>query len=228
MFRAAITILAIVCLSSNAYARDVSVGPVTIKLTTPGGACEADPGKAADARYIAGVKGMIANSGNTLLAAYADCQQFAAWRVSKLPYLPHTYQYQSFGAYAEKGVPDSPSQVIKTTCNELREQGKKYAENDFPDMRDRAKNLIKKVEVTGSAFFGVVAEDPDACYAANLQQFKISTGALVKQIALWATVVVKNRVVFYYDYAPYSDENSVNTLVEELRPQVAAFLAANK
>lgn len=59
----------------------------------------------------------------------------------------------------------------------MRTEGKKYAENNFPDMRDRAKNVMKKVEVTGSAFIGVLAEDPDACYAANLQQFKISTGA---------------------------------------------------
>ncbi len=85
MLRAAIAILAIVAMSSTAHAGDVTVGPVTIKLTTPGGACEANPNTPTDARYIAGVKGMIANSGNTLLSAYADCQQFADWRVSKLP-----------------------------------------------------------------------------------------------------------------------------------------------
>jgi len=227
MLRTVLIILAIVFVSP-AHAKDVSVGPVTIKLTTPGGACEADPNKPTDARFIAGVKGMIANTGNTLLSAYADCQEFADWRVSKLPYLPHTYQYQSFDAYAENGTTDSPAEVIKTTCEELRSEGKKYAENNFPDMRDRARNVMKKVEVTGSAFIGVLAEDPDACYAANLQQFKISTGATVKQIALWATVVVKNRVVFYYDFTPYTDENSVKAAVEDFKPQVAAFLAANK
>ena len=228
MLRAVIAVLAIFSVSSVAHAGDVSVGPVTIRLTTPGGACEADPNTATDARFITGIKGMIANTGNTLLSAYADCKQFADWRVSKLPYLPHTYQYQSFDAYAEKGVPDTPGQTIKTTCEELRAEGKKYAENNFPDMRDRAKEVMKKVEVTGSAFIGVLAEDPDACYAANLQQFKIANGTLVKQIALWATVVVKNRVIFYYDYAPYTGENSVEATLRDFKPNVAAFLAANK
>lgn len=228
MLRAVMALLAFVSLAHAARAGEVSVGPVKIRLTTPGGACEADPKSAIDARYLAGVKGMIANSGNTLLSAYADCQQFADWRVSKIAYLPHTYQYQSFDAYVEKGVPDTPAQVIKTTCDELRTEGKKYAENNFPDMRDRARNVMKKVEVTGSAFIGVLAEDPDACYAANLQQFKIANGTVVKQIALWATVVVKNRVIFYYDYAPYTGEDSVKATLDDFKPQVAAFLAANK
>ena len=228
MLRAVIAILAIVSVSSASHAGEVSVGPVKIKLTTPGGACEANPNTATDARFLAGIKGMIANTGNTLLSAYADCQQFADWRVSKLAYLPHTYQYQSFDAYVEKGAPDTPAQVIKTTCEELRAEGKKYAENNFPDMRDRARSVMTKVEVTGSAFIGVLAEDPDACYAANLQQFKIANGTLVKQIALWATVVVKNRVIFYYDYAPYTGEDSVKATLDDFRPQVAAFLAANK
>jgi hypothetical protein len=227
MLRAALAILAIFYVSA-VQAKDVSVGPVKIRLTTPGGACEADPNTPSDARYLAAVRGMIANSGNTLLSAYADCQQFADWRASKLPYLPHTYQYQSFDAYAEKGSPDSPAQVIKSTCDELRTEGKKYAENNYPDMRDRAKSVMTKVEVTGSAFIGVLAEDPDACYAANLQQFKISDGSSKKQIAMWATVVVKNRVIFFYDYVPYTGEDSVQATLEDFKPQVAAFLAANK
>ncbi len=50
----------------------------------------------------------------------------------------------------------------------------------------------------------------------------------MKQIALWAIVVFKKRVIYYYDFAPYTDENSVQAVLDDFKPQVAAFLAANK
>src|SRR3954452_2970341 len=89
----ALTLLAV--LPRAAYAADVKMGDVTLRLIPPVGYCELNPAEKSDKRMLTAAEGMVAPGGNELLAMSADCTELRNWRTGRLPLLQHMAQYQT-------------------------------------------------------------------------------------------------------------------------------------
>jgi hypothetical protein len=84
-----------------------------------------------------------------------------------------------------------------------------------------------KIKLNESGFIGVLAEDPTACYAALLQKLLTQFGTEKTQVVLFATTVVKRKMIFYYLFSPYVSADTVTAMVALHKKNVAALLAAN-
>src|SRR5262249_58123784 len=111
-------VLAVAALAGGAWAADVSIGGVAIKLPAPAGFCELTASQPSDNRVLTTFGGLLEKSGNRLLSVSADCQQLADWRVGKRPFLDDYAQYQATIASMDQTVP-SPKTLIHQTHDTL-------------------------------------------------------------------------------------------------------------
>jgi hypothetical protein len=56
----------------------------------------------------------------------------------------------------------------------------------------------------------------------------LQTGTDIAQAAVFATTIVKSKLVYYYLFAPYVSGQSVIDLLNQLRRNVAALEASNR
>jgi hypothetical protein len=141
--------------------------------------------------------------------------------------LDNTAQYQTMISLENAPLPATPEAMIKDTCNQLRAQGEQMVANATSDAKTRAEEVLKTIKVNESKFMGVVGEDPLACYAAVLQEFTTETGAEKTQVIVFATAVLKGKIIYYYLYAPYVSGDSVTQMLAEQRVNVTKLQAAN-
>lgn len=227
MIRSA-TALFVFCLFSSAVAaKEANVGPASLNLTPPQGYCEMDAAQPSDARMLTAINGMLGNTANRLLVASAECNQLKDWRTGKRQLLDNTAQYQTMISLENAPLPATPEAMIKDTCNQLRAQGEQMVANATSDAKTRAEKVLKTIKVNESKFMGVVGEDPLACYAAVLQEFTTETGAEKTQVIVFATTVLKGKIIYYYLYAPYVSGDSVTQMLAEQRVNVTKLQAAN-
>jgi hypothetical protein len=94
-------------------------------------------------------------------------------------------------------------------------------------MKARIEEAVRGVQLNQVRSLGVVAEDANACYAALVQRFKAETGKDVTIMALFATTLVRGKLVLYYLYSPYRSAQTMTALLAKQKLNVAALLAAN-
>lgn len=162
--------------STTATASETVIGGVSINLPVPSGFCELSASNPADNRMVTTISGLVAKGGNKLLNMSADCQQLADWRAHKRNYLDDYGQYQTATAQMDKLVA-SPEAAIKGTCQELRTQGSQITANQTPDIKARIEDTLKKVKLNEVSFLGVLDEDTNGCYAAQLQKMQTDNGS---------------------------------------------------
>lgn len=227
MIRAAALAVAAFLLAGFASAKDAAVGTASLTLPPPPDYCEMDVSKTSDARMVNAIEGMLANTGNRLLAVSADCKQLADWRTGKRQLIDNMAQYQTLVAWENGPLPGAPDEVIKATCDQMRTQGDKLVADMTPDIKARAEQVLKTVQVNEMRFLGVVGEEPQACYAALLQKFKTEIGTEKTQVTVFATVIIRGKLVYHYLFAPYVDGNTASTLLAEQQENVRRLRAAN-
>jgi hypothetical protein len=209
---------------AGAHASNVKIGPTTIVLPRQPGFCELDESKAADKRMLVATRGMVGT--NLLLSMEADCGQLTTWRTKTGTLLQNFIQYQTMSSWVDKPIAAS---AIKDTCDELAKEGEKLAADQLPDTRSRAEVFLKKVEVQGSQFLGVLENKPgEVCFSSLLTKFKADTGSNVAQLTVWATTRIRDKLVYLYYFAPYSDANSLTTALANLRVYYSSLVAANR
>ncbi len=113
-------VLTLLCLlpSVAAYAVDVEMAGVTLKLIAPKGYCELETGQPSDKRMIDFLKVALSKGPNDLLSISADCDELRVWRVTRGKLLEHFSQYQ-----VEKARRSGPFTIeeAKSSCTVMRE-----------------------------------------------------------------------------------------------------------
>jgi hypothetical protein len=223
--RRSIGLLLVMGLASGAMAKDAKVGTTSLTLTAPSGHCELDPAQPVDAAMMRVTEAALAGQ-NKLLATFANCKHLTDWRAGKRPMLDDFAQYQTLLSMMD--APPAPPEALKELCRNLREEGEKMVVGLAPDIKTRIEQVLKDVKVNQTRFLGVVAEEPEACYAVLVQRMKSATGKDVTQVSLFATMFLKGKIVYYYLFAPYQNNFTVTSLLARHKANVAALLAANK
>jgi hypothetical protein len=220
MIRPVATLVLAGLLLNSASAKEVNVGAVSLNLLPPTGSCDLDAANASDARMLKAVEGMLGSTNNRLLAMSADCAQLADWRAGKRPLLDNFAQYQTLIAWESGPLPQTPDTIIKTACNDMRAQGDQLLAAVAPGVKARAEEVLKTVKINEMKFLGVVGEEPNACYAALLQKIHTEIGTDKTQVTVFATTIVKSKLVYLYQFAPYVDGDSVTDLVAQQKSHV--------
>jgi hypothetical protein len=222
----ALTTLCLLCWA--AAAKEAKLGAVALTLPAPAGYCELSEAQPGDAGMITAIGAMLDKGGNRLLVISAECQQLDDWHAGRRPLLANYAQYQTLKAWENSNLPAAPAEVIKGTCAQLRAKGESLTTNMTPDVQRRFDEVMKTVKINEMKFLGVLDEDSNTCYAALLQRIRLQTGTDIAQAAVFATTIVKSKLVYYYLFAPYVGGQSVIDLLNQLRRNVAALEASNR
>jgi hypothetical protein len=228
MFVLVFVLSSMILFAPAAFGENARVGTSTVAFVPPAGYCEFQSGQPGDARMLQAIRGMIEPIGNTLLSASAECGQLKDWRSGARKLISDMTQYQTVTAWMEKDLSEGADTLVKNTCATLRTEGEKIASNMLPDVKARAAEVIKGMKVNEMRFLGVVDENPGVCYAALLQKFQAQTGEDVTQLGVYATLVVKGKIVYFYQFSPYAGPDSVPAVLAKHKNSVAAFIAINK
>lgn len=171
------------------------------------------------------VGGLVTKAGNTLLSMTADCGQLTAWRAHKRPLLDDYTQYQAATATMESSAP--PSESIAQTCATLRASGEKFVADSESTTKANVEKVLTKVKINETAFVGVLAEEPTACYAGMIQKMHTEADTDKTQLIVFAITIVKNKSIFLYRFAAYANSDSVTETLGRMKADVAALYKAN-
>ena len=210
--------------ASSAFAAQANIGGVPINLPAPSGFCDLSASNASDKRMLDTLGPLLEKSGNKLLAMSADCRQLSEWHTGKRQLLDDYGQYQTQIA----GMDKPPSETVAQTCTTLRNEGNKILANQLPDIKKRVESTLSKIKLNETSFLGVLAEDPDACYAGLIQKIHTEAGTDKTQVTVFAVSIVKNKSVFTYRFGLYRGPQSVDAMLRKIKIDVAALIAANK
>src|SRR5262249_554625 len=210
--------------AASALAAPARIGAVSIALPPPSGFCDLSASNASDKRMLDTLGPLLEKSGNKLLAMSADCRQLAEWHTGKRQLLDDYGQYQTQIA----GMDKPPSETIAQTCTTLRNEGNKILANQMPDIKKRVESTLSKIKLNETSFLGVLAEDPDACYAGLIQKIHTEANTDKTQVTAFAISIAKNKSVFIYRFSVYHGPKSIDTSLSNIKVDVAAFLAANR
>jgi hypothetical protein len=207
-------------LSASVNARDVKVGATSITLSPPQGYCSLDASNTADAKMLAAVEGMLGRTGNRLLLLSADCGQLADWRTGKRQLLDNMAQHQSLIKLENARLSATPEATIEQACARLRKQGEQMVTDMTADVQERADKILKSVKLNEMKFLGVLGEEPRVCYAALLQRFLTEVGTEKTQVAVFATTIVRGKVLYYYLFAPYVSGETLSSMLQQHKANV--------
>jgi hypothetical protein len=227
MMRRVVTLIFACFCVSSARGEDVKIGEVSIKLSAPPGYCALNASNAADARMITALEDMLDKSGNRLLSLSADCGQLADWHSGKRQLLDNMAQHQTRTSWENLQLPLTPEALIMDACSDLRARGDQLVTAMTPDAKQRVEEVLKTVKINEMKFLGVLDEEPAICYAALLQRFATETGTQKTQVAVFATTVVRQKLLYYYLFAPYVDGESVSTALEQQKVNARRLRSEN-
>lgn len=211
-------------LAPAALAQDVVVGNAQIRLTPPVGHCVLADSQPSNSRALQAVRTAIP-PGNRLLAMTANCRQLADWRAGKLPLLLDSAQFQT--QHQGEDHSKDPQGAVRELCKVLRAQGGDLMSRLPAEANQRLAQTAASVKINETRFLGVLAEDAQACYAGALLKIRPEQGNEVSRLTVFASTVVRGRLVFYYLTAPYQPGHAIGDLVVRHKANVTSFLAAN-
>jgi len=226
MLRLVVAPLLLWALSLAASATDVRIGTTSLNLTAPTGYCELDRAQASDKRMLDAVAGMISGT-NRLLSMSAECQQLRDWRTGKRPLLDDFAQYQTLEQMANTVLPSPYDSAITQICGELRAQGDQMLSGMMPDIKARAEQVMASVKVNEMRFLGVLAEEPNACYAGILQKFRTEAGTDKTQVGVFVTTILRGKIVYYYLFSVYVNSDTVVDLLAKHKGNLYRLRTAN-
>jgi hypothetical protein len=226
MLRRAV-ILLIICLPMAVTAKEAMIGGVPINLPPPPGYCELDAVKASDAQMLTTVGNLLGASGNRLVLASAECKQLKDWRAGKRTLIDNMAQYQTLVSLENAELPAAPEAAIKELCDQMRAQADQLMDDVADNLKRRAEEAMQDVKFDATEFLGVVAQEPFACYAALLQKLKTEGGADRAQVTVFATTVIKNKIVYAYLFAPYVSGDTVTAMLALQKANVDRLQKAN-
>src|SRR5262245_36643810 len=167
-------VLILAAITSGAWAADVSIGGVPIKLPPPARFCDLTASQPADNRALTVFGAANEKEAGRLFGISADCQQLADWRAGKRP-LPDDRVHFVTSIANMTEVVASPKAFIRTMCALLRAKGNALGSAAVPDVKSKIEGAVANVKVNSQEFVGVMAEDDTACYAARIMKMRTPT-----------------------------------------------------
>ena len=228
MIRIATALLAFKALTLAAFAADVRIGDTPLRLPQPAGYCELNPVLGSDAPLVGRIHATMAKTGNRLLVMSADCAELKDWRQGKRQDLDHFVQYQTIMMFESGPLPETPEKMVQNYCDNMNALGDRAMPGTARDVQKRAEQAAKAIHLNEIRVLGVVAEDLLVCYAATLQKLKLETREETTQLTLFATAILKDKVVASYLFAPYGGKNSISELLAKQRSNVSRLQRANR
>ena len=95
------------------------------------------------------------------------------------------------------------------------------------DVQARAEKILKTVKINEMKFLGVVGEEPRVCYAAMLQRFLTEAGTDKTQAIVFAMTIVRQKLVYYYLFAPYVNGATISSMLEQHKANVRRLQGEN-
>ncbi len=208
-------------------AKEARIGAVAVSLPPPPGYCEMDAAQAADARMLATVNEMLGATGNRLVVASAECKQLKEWRKGKRASIDNLAQYQTLSSLEEGQLSAPPEIAIKELCDQMRAQAEQLMDDVAGNLRDRAEKAMQSVKFEDTKFLGVIAQEPLACYGGLLQKSKAEGGAERGEVTVFATTVIKGKIVYSYLFAPFVGGDTVTAMLAQQKANVGRLHSAN-
>ncbi len=230
LYRRFLTLLAAClfgCLTSLADAAplEATIGSTALKLVLPRGDCKIDATRTADAQYLKVLTDVTAaESGNGVLAGFADCRQLSDWRTGRAPVLDDHGQYQTILKLADADIPPA---AIGRICHGLRQKGDQFYQGLSLDEDQRIAEAADDLGRDQTRFLGLISEDEHACYSALLQDGRARGGAEKRQVGVYATSIVKGKLVYFYLFTPYRGPSTVGRLVEVAKATMRELQSVN-
>jgi hypothetical protein len=209
---------------ASVAAAQTQIGGESINLPPPAGFCEL---KDSEPAYMA-IGQVLAKSGLRLLGMSADCEQLADWHSQKRQLLDDYVQYQASISPTDTSLSAAPAETIKQVCAQRRTQGDNIVSSVLPDVKSHIEQLFARIRINESAFVGVLAEEPTACYWAIIQKMRTDYGTDKTQAILSADTILRGKYVYVHRYGVYLSSDVIGDLLAKLKANVAALLAANR
>jgi hypothetical protein len=208
-------------------AADVRIGDVSLHLPQPAGYCELDPVLASDARLVSNIHAARAKAGSRLLVLSAVCAEVKDWRNGKRKTLEHVAEYQTLLRLEHAPLPDIPQNVLRAYCDGMRVLSNRSTVGMPQDAQERADQLSKMLRPNETVYISVVAESPLVCYTVTLQKFEAETGEAT-QVTVFASTILKDKVVLFYLFAPYRGHETIPQLLATQRANMVQLQQANR
>jgi hypothetical protein len=203
---------------SGASGLEAMLGDARVTLPPPAGFCELTPRYAFDGRTVAQTSTSFQKAGSRLLAVSADCGQLHEARAGRQRRLDDLAQYNVEIAEMEK----PPTESIAQVCARTRQAGAPEG-----DVGARLAESVDNVRTGETRFFGIVAEDKNACYVAILQKYRTEAGRERTHVGMIAVTIISNRSIRLAHHTVYQSPVTIDDLLARLKRNVAALVAAN-
>ncbi|MBI1385502.1 MAG: hypothetical protein GC150_11385 [Rhizobiales bacterium] len=204
---------------------DSAIGDRPVVLVFPSDYCVMSRDHPSDARAIGAVDAALAGT-NELLGMAAKCDERESWHSGRLPTLNAMVQYQTNLQMRGTDLPVDRAEFAKLVCEQIS-QNKIDVEGILKEAKERIESAVEGIEVNSSNFLGTLEVEPSACYAALVQKLKAETGEVKTQLAVYASTIIKKRILFTYLFREYQGADTVVQLSGELKDLVAQLYAAN-
>jgi len=205
-----------------ALAKQVLMGSTSLNLVPPQGYCDLDEANSRDAQLIALITHSMERGPNKLMAVSADCGELAQFRAGRRNDLERLAHYQASRKHETIAPPPG---FIKDACKGLRAEAPDFTAQTSAIAR-QVEDVFKGFKSDGLNILGVFGEDNRACYFASVHRYTIQ-GIQQQQLGISATLFVKDRLLFFYNFSPFTSADVIPGLIERHRQDVAALTAAN-
>jgi GYF domain 2 len=204
-------------------AQHLPIDALDLKFIPPSGYCYLEQGQ--DSELLATVpSATLAHTSNRLLSVSAHCTELRQFRQRQRSALWHYSQYQVVRSMEAK---PASAATVRAACEATREQSEKIA-SDLKNKTQAAFDAAKQnVKVDQMRPMGVLAEEPTACYVGQLQKATIA-GATLEIAGVYAITTLKERLIFYYIFAPYRGGQTFPEMLRRHQQNVIALLQANQ
>src|SRR5204863_9203655 len=142
--------------------------------------------------------------------------------------LGHVAEYQTVVSFENQTLPDTPENVLKSYCSGMRMLGERSMPGVPLDAQERSERASKIPRPNEMIFLGVLAEEQLVCYWATLQKVKLLSDEENPQVAMFAAMILKEKILLSCLFAPYADRHTVTQVLAKQRTNVGRLQHANQ
>lgn len=201
-----------------------------IKLLTPETYCLLDQSNPADKMALTSLAKSLEGR-NDVIAQFGNCNELKQWRDGNAQTFDHKGSYQVSSKLKSVDLTGKEQETVHNICSFLAAKGDPYSEN--------IKHLeqgFKAIAPNQGKRLGIIHEDKNLCVAASVlrseQLDDPSAGKTMLtpkvQISLYATSIIRGRLIYSYLYAPGKNIEDLNSLNKQIIQNHQLNQAANK
>ena len=216
-------------LSAGATADDdrVDIGGTTLILAPPAGWCGMNANKISDARLLGILREGMERTGNTLVTAYANCDELERWRSTRQRTL-NNYGIVAFeNALRGFDYPGTDASFVSELRETLEAAGHEYIEDLLEHTVELVEDVLPTVTMGVPAAFGIIGEDEISLYTGAVMPIVTEFGDSKVSIYSSAISLLRGKIVYTYLYAPYEGADVATRLLDDHKQWTARLRAAN-